>query len=194
MAELSIAVDYWDVKIKQAITQKSEIQVLSNPTVYKDFIYRYNPVKLDAAHYFTGGWFDDGKQTGAIKGSTNPDYPLAYVYLPYDNAAKFFAAGVDLNLQFKQKISGIGSLGINLDGTYYQTRLPELRRTVYYGHRCLQRLRAGAALAACLDVQLRQWAMERLADQQLLGRLQRLHQPRCRGRRQLPGRPQGAGH
>jgi iron complex outermembrane recepter protein len=113
ISEISVAIDYWDVKIKQAITQKSEIQVLGQPDAFKDFIYRYDPT------VYPDGWTDDGKATGAIKGSTNKDFPIAYVYLPYDNAAKFFAAGVDLNLQFKMKLPEIGSLGVTLDGTYY---------------------------------------------------------------------------
>ncbi len=114
IADLSIAVDYFDVKIKDAIAAKSEIQVLSNPTAYKDFIYRYNPTGA-----FAGGWFDDGKQTGAIKGSTNPDFPIAYIYLPYDNTAKFFAAGLDFNLQYKLRMASVGTFGLNLDGTLY---------------------------------------------------------------------------
>ena len=113
MSNLSIGVDYWDVMIKGAIQQKSEIQVLGQPTTYKDFIYRYDPTK------FPDGWVDDGKATGAIKGSTNPAFPIAYIYLPYDNASKFFAAGFDVNMQFKQKVSGIGTLGAMLEGTYY---------------------------------------------------------------------------
>ncbi len=113
MADLTIGVDYWDVKIKQAIAQKSEIQVLGQPTTYKDFIYRYDPA------LFPNGWVDDGNATGAIKGSTNPNFPIAYVYLPYDNTAKFFAAGLDFNLQFKQKLGAYGNFGFALDGTYY---------------------------------------------------------------------------
>lgn len=112
-SEISVAVDYWDVKIKDAIAAKSEIQVFSNPTAYSDFFYRYNPA------LYPNGWTDDGRATGAIKGSTNPNYPIAFVYLPYDNTAKFFAAGLDLNLQYKTKVSGIGALGVVLDGTYY---------------------------------------------------------------------------
>ena len=114
MADMSIAVDYWDVKIKDAIAAKSEIQVLSSPTTYQDFIYRYNPTGA-----FAGGFIDDGKQTGAIKGSTNRDFPIAYIYLPYDNTAKFFAAGVDLNFQYKLKVASVGTFGLMLDSTLY---------------------------------------------------------------------------
>jgi iron complex outermembrane receptor protein len=114
MTDLSIAVDYWDVKIKDAIAAKSEIQVLSNPTTYKDFIYRYNPTGA-----FAGGWTDDGKQTGAIGGSTNKDFPIAYIYLPYDNTAKFFATGVDFNVQYRLKLASVGTFGVILDSTLY---------------------------------------------------------------------------
>jgi iron complex outermembrane recepter protein len=113
ISEVSLSVDYWDVKIKQAIAAKSEIQVLGQPDAYKDFIYRFDPA------LYPDGWSDDGKATGAIKGSTNKNFPIAFIYLPYDNTAKFFAAGIDLNLQLKTKIPEVGSIGVTLDGTYY---------------------------------------------------------------------------
>ena len=109
--DLKMSVDYWNVRISDVILPKSEISVLRNPTLYSDFFYRYDPA------LFPNGWVDDGHQTGAIKGSTNPNFPLAYVFLPYDNQGKYFAAGFDFNLQFKQKIGGVGTFGVNLDGT-----------------------------------------------------------------------------
>lgn len=114
-ANFNGSLDYWDLKISDAILQKSEIQVFSDPGTYKDFFYRYDPAQ------YPDGWSDDGKNppTGAIKGSTNKNNPIAYVYLPYDNQGKFFAAGWDLNLQFRQKVEGIGTIGVALDGTYY---------------------------------------------------------------------------
>ena len=108
---LTTSIDYWNVRISDVILPKSEISVMRNPSTYNDFFYRYDPA------LFPNGWVDDGKQTGAIKGSTNPNFPLAYVFLPYDNQGKYFAAGFDVNLQFKQKISGLGVFGVNLDGT-----------------------------------------------------------------------------
>ena len=112
-ANFSASIDYWDVQIKGAIQPKSEFQVLGDPNGLVNSYYRYDP-KL-----FPNGYVDDGKQTGAIKGSTNPDFPLAYIYLPYDAAAKFFAAGIDLNLNYRQKIEGVGDFRVNYDGTYY---------------------------------------------------------------------------
>lgn len=111
--ELSGSLDYWDVRIADAIVQKSEIQVLSDPARYVNSIYRYDPA------LFPGGWVDDGNHTGAIQGSTNPDFPIAYIYLPYENTASIFAAGIDLNLNYKIKLEGLGKLGMNFDGTYY---------------------------------------------------------------------------
>jgi iron complex outermembrane recepter protein len=107
------SVDYWDVRIKNAIVAKSEIQVFSDPVKYKDSFYRYDPKK------FPQGWVDDGFQTGAIQGSTNPDFPLAYVFLPFENTATIFGAGIDLNLNFKQKLNDVGTLGVNLDSTLF---------------------------------------------------------------------------
>jgi len=114
-ANFNGSLDYWDLKISDAILQKSEIQVFNDPNTYKDFFYRYDPAA------YPDGWSDDGKNppTGAIKGSQNKNFPIAYVYLPYDNQGKFFAAGWDLNLQFRQKVEGIGTFGVTLDGTYY---------------------------------------------------------------------------
>lgn len=112
-AALSGSLDYWDVRIADAIVQKSEIQVMSDPARYASYFYRFDPAQ------FPGGWVDDGQQTGAIRGSTNPDFPLAYINLPFENTASIFAAGIDLNLNFKQTIAGLGKLGVNFDATYY---------------------------------------------------------------------------
>jgi iron complex outermembrane receptor protein len=112
-ANFSGSLDYWDIKIDNAIDQMSELTPFSNPVAYQNSFYRYDPAQ------FPGGWVDDGKQTGAIKGSTNPDFPLAYVYLPKVNTGKFFAAGWDLNLNWKQKVENIGNFGVNFDGTLF---------------------------------------------------------------------------
>ena len=112
MPNFSMSVDYWDLSISDAILQKSEIQVLSNPTQYKDFIYRYDPAA------FPGG-YNNETGAGVYKGSTNPAFPIAYVYLPYDNTGKFFAAGLDFNLQYKLKLERMGTVGVNFDGTLY---------------------------------------------------------------------------
>ncbi len=108
---LTASIDYWDVSIRDAIVFKSEIQVMQNPDQFKDFIYRYDPKD------FPGG-YTTGK-AGTKQGSQNKDFPIAFIYLPYDNQAKFFAAGLDLSLQWKDKFAGFGTVGVNLDGTYY---------------------------------------------------------------------------
>lgn len=111
-ANFSASFDYWDLSISDAILQKSEIQVLSSPDQYKDFIYRYDPAA------FPNG-YNGELGAGVFKGSQNPNFPIAYVYLPYDNTGKFFAAGVDVNLQYKLKLDSVGTIGLNLDGTLY---------------------------------------------------------------------------
>ncbi len=105
--------DYWNVDISDAIVQKSELQVMSSPSANQKYFYRYNPA------LYPKGWTDDGKHTGAIQGSTNPDFPLAYIYLPFENTASIFAAGVDINLNFRKKIEGWGKFGVNYDATIY---------------------------------------------------------------------------
>jgi len=113
--ELTASVDYWNVKITDPIVAKSEIQVLSDPNTYKNYIYRYDPKA------FPKGWTDDGNQTGAIQGSTNPDFPIAYVYLPEENTAKTYASGLDFSVTSRMKFAGLGSFGVNLDGTLFLT-------------------------------------------------------------------------
>jgi iron complex outermembrane receptor protein len=110
---LSGSLDYWEVKIDDAIVQKSEIQVMSDPSKYASYFYRYNPA------LYPTGWSDDGSRTGAIKGSTNPDFPIAYIFLPFENTASIFAAGIDINLNYKKTLAGLGRFGVNFDGTLY---------------------------------------------------------------------------
>ncbi len=103
---MSVSLDYWDVTISNAIVAKSEIQVFGDPVKYRDYFYRYDPV-------------NDPDQLNPIRGSTNPDFPLAYVYLPYENAAKIFGAGVDLNLTVRNKLDNLGTATLNFDGTLF---------------------------------------------------------------------------
>lgn len=112
-ANFSGSLDYWNVRINHAIQTVSENTIFGNPVANVGNFYRYDPA------LYPDGWVDDGKQTGAIKGSTNPNFPLAYVNLPLVNAGGFYAAGIDLNLNFKQKIESVGNFTTNLDATYF---------------------------------------------------------------------------
>ena len=116
------SLDYWNIKIDNAIIQTSEIGVLSNPTYYQANYWRVDPktLPLDA----TGKPSLDPttlNKTNTIQGSTNPDFPLGFVELPYANSSRFFASGLDLNLNYRQKIDGVGTFTADLDGTYYLT-------------------------------------------------------------------------
>lgn len=106
---LSGSLDYWDIRINKAIAQLSENTVFNDPAANVNSFYRFNPQT-------------DPDALNPIRGSTNKDFPLAYVYLPYSNTAQFYAAGLDLNLAFRQKLQTMGLAGLftaNLDGTYY---------------------------------------------------------------------------
>jgi iron complex outermembrane receptor protein len=118
--QISGSLDYWNIKINNSIVQTSEIGVFDNPTLYKNNYWRVDPKTLPLDS--TGKPFLDPtmlNKSNTIQGSTNPDFPLAFVDLPFANSSRFFASGLDLNLNYKQKISGIGTFGVNLDGTYY---------------------------------------------------------------------------
>ena len=104
-ANLSGSLDYWNVQINKAINPTSENTVFGDPVGNVGNFFRYNPAT-------------DPNGLNPIKGSTNKDYPLAYVALPKVNTGKFFAAGIDLNLNFRQK-TGMGTFGANYDSTYY---------------------------------------------------------------------------
>jgi iron complex outermembrane recepter protein len=114
MANLTASVDYWDLSVEDTILRKSEIQVMSNPTQYKDFIYRYNPAA------FPGGYDNTpGNGTTVVGGSTNPAWPMAYVYLPYDNQGNFKAAGFDFSVNWQQNLQSAGMFGVNYNSTLY---------------------------------------------------------------------------
>lgn len=110
--DMTLGVDYWNVEIKDPIVGKSEIQVFSDPNAYKDFFYRFDPSKDDNA---AGGF------NNPIKGSTNKDFPLAYVYLPYENNGKNFASGLDFSASYRTKVAGIGTVGFSFDGSMFTT-------------------------------------------------------------------------
>jgi iron complex outermembrane recepter protein len=106
--DMTLGLDYWNVQIKDPIVAKSEIQVLSDANKYKDYIYRFDPVA-------------DPDQLHPIKGSQNKDYPISYVYLPYENTDKTYASGLDFNAAFRTKLADIGTLGLNFDGALMLT-------------------------------------------------------------------------
>jgi iron complex outermembrane recepter protein len=115
IAELTTSIDYWSVNIKDSIAAQSEIQVFQNPTLYAGSYYRYNPA------FFPNGYDNTSpaqNPAGAIVQGQDTRYPLAYVYLPYANTSRFFASGIDLSAQYKQKMWG-GTVGATFDGTYY---------------------------------------------------------------------------
>ncbi|NHZ90552.1 TonB-dependent receptor [Massilia sp. CCM 8733] len=101
-ATFSGSIDYWNVKIDKSINAMSETTVFNDPVGNVAQFYRYDPA------------------TGIVyPGSTNKDFPLSYVALPRVNTGKFFAAGVDLNLNYRQKMGDMGTIGANYDVTYY---------------------------------------------------------------------------
>jgi iron complex outermembrane receptor protein len=110
--DATVGVDYWYVQIKDPIVPKSEIQVLSNPTGYKNYIYRFDPSKGDDE---VGGY------NKPIQGSQNKDFPIAYVFLPYENTDKTYASGLDFSAQMRTKTAGFGSFGVNFEGTLFLT-------------------------------------------------------------------------
>jgi iron complex outermembrane recepter protein len=106
--EITIGLDYWNVDIKDPIVPKSEIQVLGDVNKYKDSYYRYDPRGI-----INGG--------DPIKGSMDPNLPLAYVLLPYENTAKVYASGIDLSAAYRTKLAGVGTVGLQYDGTLFVT-------------------------------------------------------------------------
>ncbi|WP_431258485.1 TonB-dependent receptor plug domain-containing protein [Roseateles chitinivorans] len=107
-SELTGSIDYWNVRIKDPIVAKSEIQVLSDPTRYAEFIYRYDPV-------------NDPDAANPIKGSTNKDFPIAYVYLPQENTGKTYASGLDFSAQYRLRAGDWGTFGAQFEGMLFLT-------------------------------------------------------------------------
>lgn len=119
---ISGSLDYWNIKISNSIVQTSESGVLNNPGLYQGYYWRVDPKTLPLDS--TGKPSLDPtllNKTNTIQGSTNPDFPLGFVELPYANSSRFYASGLDLNLNYKQKIDGVGIFTANMDGTYYLT-------------------------------------------------------------------------
>ncbi|WP_167086452.1 TonB-dependent receptor plug domain-containing protein [Massilia frigida] len=109
-ATISGSLDYWNVKIDKSINAMSENTVLGDPAGNINQYYRYDPSIAPGL---------PGSEKDPIRGSTNKDFPLAYVALPRVNTGKFYAAGVDLNLNYRQKMGDMGTVGANYDATKY---------------------------------------------------------------------------
>ncbi|CUI07732.1 TonB-dependent receptor; Outer membrane receptor for ferrienterochelin and colicins [Janthinobacterium sp. CG23_2] len=107
---ISGSIDYWNVKIEKSINAMSENTVFGDPVANVNQFYRYDPSVAPGL---------PGSEKDPIRGSTNKDFPLAYVALPRVNTGKFYAAGIDLNLNYRQKMGDMGTVGANYDSTYY---------------------------------------------------------------------------
>lgn len=112
ITDMTLGLDYWNVDIKDPIVPKSEIQVLSDPNRYKNYIYRFDPSKGDN---------EPGGFNQPIAGSQNKDFPIAYVYLPYENTGKTYASGLDFSASYRLKLAEIGTVGFNFDGSLFLT-------------------------------------------------------------------------
>ncbi|NHZ98716.1 TonB-dependent receptor [Massilia sp. CCM 8734] len=127
-ANFSGSIDYWNVKINKSINAMSETTVFNDPVGNLGQFYRYDPVEEDAYQKrkkeaelakLPPPPPTPGTKLLPYNGSTNKDFPLAYVALPRVNTGKFFAAGIDLNLNYRQKLGDMGNIGANYDVTYY---------------------------------------------------------------------------
>lgn len=108
VTDLITSLDYWNVQIKDPIVFKSEIQVFSDPSKYLDYFYRYNPQT-------------DPDQLNPVKGSTDKNLPISYVFLPYENTAKIYSSGLDFSGQYRMKAGAYGTFGVGLEGTLFIT-------------------------------------------------------------------------
>lgn len=102
-ASFSGSLDYWDVRIKDAIQYPAETQIFNAPGQFAGLYYRFDPRT-------------DPNQLHPVV-SQDPNLPLSYVLEQKSNFARNFAAGVDVNLNYRQKVAGVGAFGLNLDGT-----------------------------------------------------------------------------
>ncbi|MDM5179692.1 TonB-dependent receptor [Massilia sp. DJPM01] len=125
---ISGSIDYWNVKIDKSINAMSENTVFGDPVANLSQFYRYDPAiekkyEEDKELALANNLPPPPVPVGGIKlpyaANANKDFPLAYVALPRVNTGKFYAAGVDLNLNYRQKMGDMGTLGANFDSTYY---------------------------------------------------------------------------
>jgi len=120
---LSGSVDYWNIKINNAITLLPGSALFGGSTGAQQnqaLLYRYDPGYNAPAGNPAGGPCGAGYVLGAcpVSNSGNPQYPIAYGLQPLKNLARFFASGIDLNLHYKTNIAALGTFTANLDGTY----------------------------------------------------------------------------
>lgn len=118
-SNFSGSIDYWNVEIDDAIVIQPETQIFNDPVKYANNFIRFDPSVYPNGYTLDQGYAGVlGTAPGLYPGSTNPNFPIAYVYQPYENTAKRVAAGLDINLTYKQRLADIGLVGLSLDGTY----------------------------------------------------------------------------
>ncbi|MBV1775482.1 TonB-dependent receptor [Burkholderiaceae bacterium DAT-1] len=120
--DMSLSIDYWHIKVDDAIATLAEAEAYGMSTwkLFQQQYFRYDPnyTAPDGSKPYAKGW--DASMVGKgplLQGSVNPDFPLAYVYTPWQNLANYFADGIDINYRYRLKVTDVGTFNLNVDGT-----------------------------------------------------------------------------
>jgi iron complex outermembrane receptor protein len=110
---LTIGLDWWDIKVKDVIGQLPEQAIFADPTKYASRFVRCNavsPANL-ANPQIASTCFD------AVSGALQPT-ALAYIFQPTENLGEIRTNGLDVSLKYRYSMGTMGVLSFGLSGTW----------------------------------------------------------------------------
>lgn len=109
---LSMSVDFWQVKIKNLISPLPEQAVFGSASRYASRFVRCSQV---AAGAVPGVEITD---IDACTNLTSTQDPIAFIDTPVENLGELHTSGVDLSLNWRLPPTEFGAFGLGIDGTY----------------------------------------------------------------------------
>ncbi|MCF8204416.1 MAG: TonB-dependent receptor [Methylotenera sp.] len=113
--DLTFAVDYWNINIRDQINSIPVDSLIANYNVYQAKFIRCNTLPVAVQNTLN-----------RCAGLDNNSPAIGYIQTPLENVGSIKAKGFDLNAGYNTKLGGFGQLALSYDGTYVRSYLYQI--------------------------------------------------------------------
>ncbi|MFG6468142.1 TonB-dependent receptor [Roseateles sp. BYS87W] len=113
--DLTFAVDYWNINIRDQINSIPVDSLISNYNVYKAKFIRCNTLSVSVQNTLN-----------RCAGLDNNSPAIGYIETPLENVGSIKAKGFDLSAGYNTKLGAFGQLALSYDGTYVSSYLYQI--------------------------------------------------------------------
>ena len=112
--DVSMSLDYWQIKVKNLIGGLPEQEIFASSTKYASRFVRCSQLIAGQVPGITADMID---ACANINPATGLD-PIAFIDQPTENLGEMEVNGIDLSASWRLPSTSYGNFGIGLDGTY----------------------------------------------------------------------------